>query len=131
MNFAFKITLLIMAAPLLCGAALVVGYVVLIALSIPQLPAWAQGGATAWLLGTPQPAGSETSDNGSLPAGVGVGWEGYVDLEDPGPPRGLPLAGTVYLGCLFHDPAYSDHTGVDFPANEGSPVYSTMTGLVV
>ena len=131
MKALFYAFLAALGLPLFCGALFVVLFATFVGLTIPQLPAWAQGGATAWLLGTPQPAGSETSDNGSLPAGVGVGWEGYVDLEDPGPPRGLPLAGTVYLGCLFHDPAYSDHTGVDFPANEGSPVYTTMAGLVV
>ncbi len=62
---------------------------------------------------------------------MGVGWEGYVDPLDPAGPRGLPLAGTVYLGCLFHDPNYASHTGVDFPAGLGTPVYATMAGLVV
>jgi murein DD-endopeptidase MepM/ murein hydrolase activator NlpD len=117
--------------PLFCGALFVVLFMTLIALMIPQLPAWAQGGANAWLLGTPQPVGSEIDDNGSSPAGVGVGWDGYVDPEDPGPPHGLPLHPVVYLGCLFHDPAYPNHTGVDFPATLGTSVYSTMAGKVV
>jgi murein DD-endopeptidase MepM/ murein hydrolase activator NlpD len=117
--------------PTLCAALSVVLFVTLVGLAIPQLPAWAQGGVAAWMLGTPQPAGSERSDNGASPAGVGVGWDGYVDPQGPRPPRGLPLRGTVYLGCLFHDPNYSEHTGVDFPAARGTPVYTTMAGKVV
>jgi murein DD-endopeptidase MepM/ murein hydrolase activator NlpD len=117
--------------PILCGALFVILFATFIGLAIPQLPSWAQDDATEWLLGTPQPTGSETSDNGSSPAGVGVGWDGYVDLTDLNPPWGLPLHGTVYLGCLFHDPNYADHTGVDFPANLGTTVYTTMAGRVV
>jgi murein DD-endopeptidase MepM/ murein hydrolase activator NlpD len=120
-----------LSLPLLCGFLFVVLFATFVGLTIPQLPAWPQGGATDWLLGTPQPTGSETSDNGTSPAGIGVGWEGYLDPADLGPPRGLPLAGTAYLGCLFHDPNYPDHTGVDFPAIEGVPVYTTMAGIVV
>jgi murein DD-endopeptidase MepM/ murein hydrolase activator NlpD len=117
--------------PLLCGALFVILFATFVGLAIPQLPSWAQDGATAWLLGTPQPTGSETSDNGSSPAGVGVGWDGYIDPADANPPRGLPLGGTVYLGCVFHDPNYVSHTGVDFPAGLGTPVYATMAGKVV
>ena len=117
--------------PLLCGVFFVVLFTTFVGLTIPQLPTWAQDDATEWMLGTPQPTGSETSDNGSSPAGVGVGWDGYVDPTNPNPPRGLPLRDTVYLGCLFHDPNYTDHTGVDFPANRGTLVYTTMSGRVV
>jgi murein DD-endopeptidase MepM/ murein hydrolase activator NlpD len=116
---------------LLCGALFVILFVTLVGLAIPQLPSWAQDDATEWLLGTPQPVGSETSDNGSFPAGVGVGWDGYIDPIDPNAPRGLPLRAPVYLGCLFHDANYTDHTGVDFPASQGTPVYTTMAGKVV
>ena len=65
------------------------------------------------------------------PAGIGVGWDGYVSPDDPAPPGGLPLYGTVYLGCVFHDENYPDHTGVDFPAGQGTPVYTTLAGRVV
>jgi murein DD-endopeptidase MepM/ murein hydrolase activator NlpD len=115
----------------MCGVLFVILFITLVGLAIPQLPSWAQEDTTAWMLGTAQPAGSEVSDNGSAAAGIGVGWDGYIDPEDSSPPHGLPLAGTVYLGCLFHDPNYSDHTGVDFPAPQGTPVYTTMAGLVV
>jgi len=117
--------------PLICGVLFVVLFVTFVGLTIPQLPSWAQEDAAEWLLGTPQPVGSETWDNGSSPAGVGVGWDGYLDPGDSNAPRGLPLRDTVYLGCLFHDPNYTNHTGVDFPANLGTSVYTTMAGKVV
>lgn len=131
MRTLFYSLLAILGLPLFCVALFVVLFVTLVSLTIPQLPSWAQEDATEWLLGTPQPTGSETSDNGSSPAGVGVGWDGYVDPIDSNHPRGLPLLGTVYLGCLFHDPNYTSHTGVDFPADLGTPVYTTMAGRVV
>lgn len=117
--------------PILCGALFVSLFVTFAGVAIPQLPSWAQDDATEWLLGTPQPSGSEASDNGSSPASVGVGWDDYVDSTDPNPPRGMPLNGIVYLGCLFHDPNYANHTGVDFPANLGTSVFTTMAGKVV
>ena len=73
--------MVIIAAPILCGAALVIGYVLIVALTIPQLPEWAQPGVTEWLFDIPQHA--ETSDNGSqhgnsAPAGMSaVQWDGY------------------------------------------------------
>ena len=117
--------------PLVCGTLFVFFFVTFVGLTIPQLPSWAQGSVRDWMLDTPQPTGSETEDNGSSSAGIGVGWDGYVDLEDALPPRGLPLQGTVYLGCLFHDPNYPSHTGADFPMPLGTPVYTTMAGKVV
>jgi murein DD-endopeptidase MepM/ murein hydrolase activator NlpD len=109
----------------------VILFVSLIGLVIPQMPAWAQEGVTAWLLGTPQPTASEISDNGATAGGVGVGWHEYTDPRDSDAPHGLPLEDPVYLGCLFHDPNYTNHTGVDFPAASGTPVYTTMAGKVV
>jgi murein DD-endopeptidase MepM/ murein hydrolase activator NlpD len=117
--------------PLMCGVLFIILFATFAGLTIPQLPVWAQGEARDWLLGTPQPVGSETGDNGSSPAGVGVGWDGYIDPLNPDPPRGLPLRDTVYLGCLFHDPNYTQHTGVDFPATLGTLVYTTLAGKVV
>jgi murein DD-endopeptidase MepM/ murein hydrolase activator NlpD len=131
MRALFYSLLAALGAPLLCGALFVILLSTFVGLTIPQLPSWAQGGMTEWLLGKPQPRGSETWDNGTSLAGVGVGWDGHVDPRDPAPPRGLPLGGTVYLGCLFHDPNYTSHTGVDFPAVRGTPVYTTMAGKVV
>jgi murein DD-endopeptidase MepM/ murein hydrolase activator NlpD len=131
MRTLFYSLLAALGLPLLCGALFVILFVTFVGLTIPQLPSWAQEDATEWLLGTPQPVGSETSDNGSSPAGVGVGWDGYIDPVDPNPPRGLPLRDTVYLGCLFHDPNYTQHTGVDFPATLGTLVYTTLAGKVV
>ncbi len=132
-----------MAAPMLCGAAFVVAYVTLVALTIPQLPTWAQPGVYQWLMDIPQDSeygieeGSGFGD--STPAGVGVGWHDYSD--GTGDVFGLPLVGPVYhwgnlkekpvLGCIFHDSNYTSHTGVDFPVAEGTPVHTTMSGQVV
>ena len=130
------------AAPFLCGAVFLIGYVVIVALTIPQLPAWAQPGVTRWLLDIPQ--NSETDDNGANddtdPAYPGlVLWDDYAGPD--GDIYGVPLWGPIkhwsdlydkpLLGCIFHDPYYFDHTGVDFPVNIGTPVHATMGGKVV
>jgi len=138
----FRFSLIMMIAPLLCGAALVVGYVMLIVLTIPQLPSWAQPGVEQWLFDIPQYA--EDSDNGSygnsLPSGMSaVPFDGYVG---PGSEiYGLPLVGPIphwgdwydkpLLGCVFQDPHYQSHTGADFPVNEGAPIHTTIAGKVV
>ena len=136
----FRFSMFLMTAPLLCGAALVIAYVMIVVLMIPQLPAWAQPQVLAWLFDIPQHA--EISDNGSIdsvPAGSSaVPWVGYS-----GPDAdiyGLPLIGPVQLwstwydkpllGCVFQDPKYQSHTGDDFPVNEGTPVHTTMGGVV-
>jgi murein DD-endopeptidase MepM/ murein hydrolase activator NlpD len=66
---------------------------------------------------------------------VGVGWDGYVDPADTGPPSGIPLVGNVYITCDFHDPLYTSHTGVDLvlwpETTFGAPIYTTMAGKVV
>lgn len=139
----FRLSIALMSASLLCGAALVVGYVMIIALTIPQLPPWAQPGVEQWVFDVPQY--SETSDNGSYaddsaPAGLSaVLWDGYIGPESD--IYGLPLVGPIQLwgtwydkpllGCTFRDPRYQSHTGDDFPVNEGTPVHTTMGGKVV
>ncbi len=137
-----KFLMLIMAVPFLCEAVFLLGYVIIVALTIPQLPGWAQPGVEAWLFDIPQD--SESSDNGSFdetsPAFSGaVIWNDYA-----GPDAdifGVPLHGPIkhwsetydkpLLGCLFHDPNYGDHTGADFPVNVGTPIHATMGGVVV
>jgi murein DD-endopeptidase MepM/ murein hydrolase activator NlpD len=84
-----------------------------------------------WMLGTPQPVARELQDNGYVNAGVGVGWKDYIHPDDPSPPSGIPFFFKPELNCLFQDPDYKRHTGVDFPEPEGTPIYSTMAGLVV
>lgn len=144
MNWFSRLMLLSIAAPILCGAALVVGYVVIVGLTIPQLPAWARPGVTKWMLDVPQH--SETSDNGSASHGSSaaagmsaVKWKGYkgIDFEI----HGMPFIGRIQhwsdwydkplLGCTFQDAHYESHTGADFPVNEGTPIYTTMSGMVV
>ncbi len=117
--------------PFLCAIGFIVLFVTFVAASIPQLPAWAQDDVEDWMMGTPMPTGSESTDNGASPAGSTVGWDGYIDPNDPGPPDGLPLADEPWLGCVYHDPRYSSHTGVDFPAYTNTPVHATMAGKVV
>ncbi len=138
----FRFSMVMMAAPLFCGAALVIGYVMLVVMTIPQLPDWAQPGVEQWLFDIPQYA--ETSDNGSIgdssPAGLSaVPWDGYVGPESD--IYGLPMVGPIQhwstwydkplLGCVFHDPYYQTHTGSDFPVNEGTPIHTTIGGKVV
>ncbi|MBI5964100.1 MAG: M23 family metallopeptidase [Chloroflexi bacterium] len=145
MKGIFRFSLVLMVAPLFCGTAFVIGYVILVALTIPQLPAWAQPAVTQWLLDIPQHA--ESSDNGayglngsSSPAGLSaVQWDGYIGTETM--IHGLPIIDRVQLwsvwydkpllGCLFHDPRYESHTGSDFPMNEGTPIHTTISGKVV
>jgi murein DD-endopeptidase MepM/ murein hydrolase activator NlpD len=137
----FRFSMFVMAAPFLCGAVLVIGYVLIVVLTIPQLPDWAQPGVTEWLFDIPQYA--ESSDNGSYgetPAGPSaVPWDGYAGPDSD--IYGLPLYGPLQLwstrydkpllGCVFHDPHYQSHTGDDFPISQGTPVHTTMAGKVV
>jgi murein DD-endopeptidase MepM/ murein hydrolase activator NlpD len=137
-----KFVMLTMTAPFLCGAVFLLGYVIIVALTIPQLPSWAQPGVKAWLFDVRQE--SENEDNGSYgdssPAYQGaVLWNDYTGADAD--IYGLPLYGPIkhwsdefdrpLLGCLFHDSNYSDHTGADFPVNVGTPLHATMGGEVV
>ena len=121
--------------PMLCMVAFAVLFFAMVALSIPQLPSWAQDDVEAWMLGTPQPTGSETSDNGSSSAGIGVGWDGYTDPLNPFLPSGIPIllepGDGWWVNCLFHDPNYTSHTGLDLAAWGGIPTHATMAGKVV
>lgn len=95
-----------------------------------QLPG-GQEQVREWMLGTPQPVASELQDNGYVNAGIGVGWKEYADPSDLSPPAGIPFDFKPKLNCYFQDPDYPRHTGVDFPEGQGTPVYATMSGLVV
>jgi murein DD-endopeptidase MepM/ murein hydrolase activator NlpD len=102
----------------------------LVELTRQQLP-FGQAQVRAWMLGTPQPVASELQDNGYINAGIGVDWEGYTHPEDPSPPRGIPFTFEPELNCLFQDPHYPTHTGVDFPEALDTPITATMAGKVV
>ena len=133
------------AAPFLCGAVFLIGDVIIVALTIPQLPGWAQPGVKKWLFDIPQH--SETSDNGnygnygntSSTTQGRVEWRGYQGPNDD--IYGIPFEGPIkhwsdeyekpLLGCVFRDIYYSDHTGADFPVNIGTPIHATMGGEVV
>ncbi len=108
----------------------VVIFTVFVEIARHQLP-FGKDKVADWMLGTPQPVASELQDNGYVNAGVGVGWKDFIHPDDPSPPSGIPFSFKPALNCLFRDPDYRKHTGVDFPEDEGTSVYATMAGLVV
>jgi murein DD-endopeptidase MepM/ murein hydrolase activator NlpD len=101
----------------ICSIAFIVMYVVIVGLTIPQLPGWAQQGVEEWMLDIPQfsehieedsyineaPAGDSTYENGSSnstgggstsPALVGpVPWGSY--FGPGGVVQGFPLWGAI------------------------------------
>lgn len=106
-------------------------FTVFVEIARQQLP-FGKDRVAEWMLGTPQPVASELQDNGYVNAGIGgVGWRDYVHPGDVSPPGGIPFRFTPHLNCLFQDLNYRRHTGVDFPEDQGTPVYAMMAGLVV
>ncbi len=105
-------------------------FTVFVEIARQQLP-FGKDKVAEWMLGTPQPVASELQDNGYINAGIGAGWKDFFHPGDPGPPSGIPFSFKPVLNCLFRDPDYRRHTGVDFPEDEGTSVYATMAGLVV
>ena len=114
--------------------AVIFGFIVvfttIVEITRQQLP-FGKDQVKRWMLGTPQPVASELQDNGYFNAGVGVGWENYIHPTDTSQPSGIPFNFQPHLNCLFGDPDYTTHTGVDFPEGRGTSVYVTMAGLVV
>lgn len=131
----------ILTAILLCGAALVVGYVVIVGLAIPQLPEWAQQGTVQWMMDIPQDSESIGNEYSSAAGNTAVPWEDYYDAYLDSDIYGIPLWGPIrhwsqwydkpLLGCTFHDPHYASHTGADFPVNVDTPIHTTLAGKVV
>jgi murein DD-endopeptidase MepM/ murein hydrolase activator NlpD len=105
-----------------CSTVFVVGYVVMVGLAIPQLPAWAQAGVEEWMLDVPQfseyieddsyinnaPGGGQQNQNGGQdgqanrgnggmsPALVGpVPWSGYSGT-------GAEITGFPLWGPISH-----------------------------
>lgn len=105
-------------------------FTVFVEIARQQLP-FGKDRVAEWMLGTPQPVARELQDNGYVNAGAGVGWKNFIHAGDPSPPSGIPFTYKPDLNCLFQDPDYIRHTGVDFPEDEGSSVYAAMAGLVV
>lgn len=129
MRWLLRFLALSFGPPLMCVGTFALLFVTFVWLTIPQLPGWAQGPVVAWVFGEEAMPGVGNGSGNTSPAGVGVGWSGYS--KNPKLPSGLPLRGTVYLNCLFYDPNYPSHTGVDLPAPVGTPVYTTLAGEVV
>lgn len=111
----------------------------LVSMTLAQLP-FGQAELAQWQHDVP-PDSEAVVDDGPVPAGAGrVPHTGYID-DQAQPPSGVPLRGPLQhwsdthpkplLGCRFRDPNYLLHTGVDLPVNRGTPVYATMSGLVV
>jgi hypothetical protein len=124
-SFVLKGFIGVMVFVVLCLAmSVVVLLTTLVEITRTQLP-FGQAEVAEWMLGS----GSEGPGGYSSAAGVGVGWDGY---SGPGSdPSGLPFDFKAPLNCLFHDPNYMDHCGVDFPVAEGTTVLTTMNGKVV
>lgn len=118
------------------AAAIIVGFTILFTVVVEftrqQMP-FGKDKVEEWMMGTPQPVagGREYRDNGYFAAGVGVGWEDYVHPTDQSEPWGVPFNKHTVLKCVFRDPLYLNHTGVDFSEVVGTPVITTMSGLVV
>lgn len=145
MKGLLKITCGVIALPFLCGILFVVAYVVIVGITIPQLPKWAQPSVTQWLLDIPQdsdnhniPNWHDGNNNDPTRAFSGT-WADYFGLD--GAIIGIPIQGPFtkwgqeyekpLLGCVYHDPHYSDHTGIDFPVDVGTPLYSVLSGKIV
>ncbi|MBC8503955.1 MAG: M23 family metallopeptidase [Anaerolineales bacterium] len=141
-----------LAIPFLCGLFFVIIYIALIALTIPQLPAWAQDDVIEWMLGVPKEVGTEPYDIGAAEYAVatddldwlethdyvpamfasqGVPWDDFIHPNDLSLPDGIPFDHAPLVNCLFGDPNYPNHSGVDFPEPGGTEVFSTMAGKVV
>ena len=124
---------------LLGGIGIVVLFVILAGGITQAVPADIRPTGEAWLLGVPANSDYVPSD----PAASGesnVPWQ-TVDLGSA-QIIGLPVHGPVsdlngaqiakpLVNCLFHDPNYVTHTGVDFPAALNTPVFTPLAGQVV
>jgi len=133
----------ILAVPLLCGAAVIVLYVMIVALTIPKLPAWAQPGVESWMLGTPMPL--EVYVDGGLLVGRGMvavgskAYDGYSGAESFICGNLMPdaafVGGVTYITDVFGVPRMADynHSGIDIGTNyqQGLPVRTPMGGKVV
>jgi murein DD-endopeptidase MepM/ murein hydrolase activator NlpD len=137
-----KLIVVAMLIPLVCGIAFIGLYVMIVGLTIPQLPAWAQGGVQDWMLDIPQDSDFYPSEFGEIVAGYSaVGWAGYSD-ETAGSISGVPIGdynGRPPVGCNFgYDANYTTwegkpvpHVGADWTISEGHQVVSVMQGQVV
>ncbi len=134
---------LILVVPLLCAAAFIVLYITLVAMTIPQLPAWAQPGMESWLLGTPMPL--EVYVDGGLLVGGGMvavgskAYDGYSGAESFLCGNLMPdatfVGGVTYITDVFGVPRTADynHSGIDIGTlyKQNIPVRTPMGGKVV
>jgi len=129
---------LILAVPLLCAAAFIVLYMTIAALTVSQLPAWAQPGVESWVLGTPVPeymvVGGPFVGDGSGAIAVGSkAYDGYNGAESfiCG---NLAPDGVTYISDVFgtpRTPTYN-HSGIDIAIfGQNHPVQTPMGGKVV
>jgi murein DD-endopeptidase MepM/ murein hydrolase activator NlpD len=136
-----KLMLGVMMVPLICGLLFAVLYFVLVGLTIPQLPAWAQPGVEAWMMDIPQNSDYYPSEAGEIPSNYNaVGWNGYSD-ENAGDISGVPIGGYSKpppVGCNFgYNPGYTmngkrvPHVGADWTISEGHAVVAVMGGQIV
>lgn len=126
-----------LVAPLVCGGLFVAFFITLVGLVIPQLPPWARGGVEAWMLGTPQPEGSDYHGQpGDGSDGVFTGGQvGFVGYRGPASfvcripaERGVK---TDDYGVPRHP--YPAHSGIDYGTcgQSNVPVITPLGGRVV
>jgi murein DD-endopeptidase MepM/ murein hydrolase activator NlpD len=136
-----RLMLGVMLVPVLCGFLFAIVYLVLVGLTIPQLPPWAQPGVEAWMMDIPQDSDYYPSEAGEIPSNYAtVGWNGYSD-ENAGDLGGVPIrdyGGPPPVGCNFgYDPGYTmngkmvPHVGADWTISEGHGVVAVMGGMIV
>lgn len=126
-----------LGVPLMCGALFVALFVALVGLAIPQLPSWAQEGVEAWMLGTPQPEGSDYHGRpGEGADGVNTG--GRVGFEGYAGPESFVCRIPAERGSKTDDygvprDPYPAHSGIDYGTcyEYDVPVITPMGGRVV
>jgi hypothetical protein len=135
MKSVVKMVGVIMGATFICPIAFVIIYVIVMVSAIGGMPAWAQPKMAKWILNIPVNSDYHGRPSGPTCTQAGeVGWGGYN-----GPDQNvldLPIwdddiGRLPYINCLFMDPDYPIHNGIDWPEPEGTPIRSVNGGKVV
>lgn len=126
-----------LGVPMVCGALFVAFFLTLVGHSLPQLPSWAREGVEAWMLGTPQPAGSDYhGEPGDGSDGVFTG--GQVGFDGYAGPESFVCRIPAERGSVTDDygvprDPYPAHNGIDYGTcyQHDVAVITPMGGRVV